>query len=270
MPRAFLAGLAGQPCPGGQQQGWGPWGTFLLHFQKGNILFLYVFINSSACAPWHFYIPLPISTLGLHPPNVSHFTPLSSSCTHFLQHLLLTPTCALPCPLPPAAAPAGAVHVQTMLGMPVLPPWRGGLGMPSVGVWLAGPNRGAGHWTGTAPEAEGMEGVLVALLPEGAGVAGAAVLRGVLARNCELQGWSAQKCLCRGQGLSFPPPPPRSRPAVLGPKPIPSHSGRGAGTPCAGLDPGPMVGGRSALSQAWPGTSGAFLIISAWVTRGFL
>lgn len=143
MTCACPAGLAGQPCPGGQQQGWGPWGTFLLNFQKGNILFLYVFINSSACAPWRFYTLLPVSALGLHPP-VSHFTPFSSSRTHFLQHLLLTPPRALLCPLPPAAVLAGAVHVRAMLAMPVLPPWHRGFGEPSLRVWLAGLNHGAG------------------------------------------------------------------------------------------------------------------------------
>ena len=175
-----------------------------------------------------------------------------------------------PCPQPPAAAPAGAVHVRAVLAMPVLPPQRGGFGEPSLGVWLAGTNHGAGHWAGIALEAEGTEEVLAAPLPESAGVAGGAVLRGVLARGCELRGWPAQKCLCRGQGLSFPPPPPRSRPAALGPKPIPSCSDRGARTPCAGPDPGPTVWGRSALSRAQLGASGAFLIISAWVTQGFL
>lgn len=46
------------------------------------------------------------------------------------------------------------------------------------------------------------------MLPEGNFVAWGAMLRRVLARGYELRGWPAWKCLCRGQGLSFPLPPP--------------------------------------------------------------
>lgn len=46
------------------------------------------------------------------------------------------------------------------------------------------------------------------MLPESDSVAWGATLRSILAWGYELWGWHAWKCLCRGQGPSFPLPPP--------------------------------------------------------------
>lgn len=82
---------------------------------------------------------------------------------------------------------------------------------------------------------------------------------------------SSEMCVQRaGAVLPAASAPLPTRLAALGAKPMPSCSGHWARTPCVGLDPGPIVGGCYVLSRARLGASGAFLIISAWVTRGFL
>lgn len=118
--------------------GMGALGTFLLNFHKGNILFLYIFINLLVCAPWHFYNLLPTPALGLCPP-VSCST-LPHKC------LLLMPPRALRTHLSPAAAPAGAGDAWAAPVMPVLP--------HTMGVWLASLNHGAGCWYGIVLETE--------------------------------------------------------------------------------------------------------------------
>jgi len=183
--------------------------------------------------PGIFITLLPIPPPGLLPSPVSHFTPSSSSRTHFPQQLLLAPPRALLGLLPPTATPAGAVRVWTTPAMPVLSPRCGGLGEPSLGVRLAGLNREAGCWAGiTLGDGRDRRGERGSWRWCGRGV----MLRSVLARGCEAQCWPAQKCLCRGQGLSFPLPPPRSRPAALGPKPSP---------PALAVGPGPPARGRT-------------------------
>lgn len=104
------------------------------------------------------------------------------------------------------------------------------------------------------------------MLPESNFVGWGAMLRRVLARGYELRGW---KCLCRGQGLSFPLPPPCPGRPPLDQNLSPPTLAAGW-DPCTEPDPGLTVWGRGAPSWARPGASGAFLIISAWVTWGLL
>lgn len=96
----------------------GCWVHSYLIFKKGNILFLYVFINSSTCAPWHFYTPSqsPLWACATPPSAVSPTFPVP---TPVFPSMLSSPLPVPPMPSAITAAPAGAVHVLVIL---VLPP----------------------------------------------------------------------------------------------------------------------------------------------------
>lgn len=100
----------GHPCPSGQLWGLGlgePSFTVLNFFNKGNILFLYIFINSAACTLAFLYSLSETHSRPAPPLPVSHFSPFSLSRAPFPQHLPRVP------PLCPLCSPSSAAeHVQ--------------------------------------------------------------------------------------------------------------------------------------------------------------
>lgn len=108
-------GWPGSPVPVSSGRDGGLRGHSYSIFKKGNILFLYIFISLSACAPWRFYALPMISLWACAPLPVSCFIPFSSSHPHFMQHVPLTP-CALPCLLPAGAVPVKPCRQHGSLG----------------------------------------------------------------------------------------------------------------------------------------------------------
>lgn len=221
--------------------------------------------------------PSPISPLFLFP----HTFPAASSPHTSLRPPVPAATCRSIGRCCARTAHAGDADIAPAA-------WRFGGAKPGGGwgwgVRLAGLSRGAGCWAGIALEVEGTAGtgregmgVLVVPMPEGAGVAGgdrAAQHPGTGVRGTGLVCWemSVQRA---GAVL-----PAASAPLLAGRPPLdqsPSSPalGRGAGTPLRRDRPWSqcrMEGGNTRVtpSQAQPGASGVFLIISAWVTRGIL
>lgn len=182
----------------------------------------------------------------------------SSACS---PHTSLCP----PCPLPPTAAPAGALHVLVIL---VLPPevW----GLRGAGWGSGWPGQAVGQSAGLALLLEEVEGVLVTLCCQKVtlwlgGPCCVASWHGAMSFGLACLEMSVQR-----SGAVLPTASALSWQAALGPKLVSFHSGCRAGTPCTEPDPGLTVWGRGAPSWARPGASGAFLIISAWVTWGLL